>query len=502
MVELSDNSVHVCVTSPPYWGLRKYKIQDLVWGKHDCEHEWGQELPEHHPGQVEDNKWLNADGAGHGQTAKSGQFCLKCNAWKGQLGLEPSPELFVSHIVEVFREVKRVLRPDGILWLNCGDSYTSGKGTCYNPGGGKNSLEGHAYLRDAEAYPLDRGNKSTLEKSGLKPLDLCQMPFHVAHALQQDGWWLRSTIVWQKNNPMPESVSATRWEKHKVKVKSRDIRKQQAGIEATEQLGNSWPDNKGGVFQQMAEWQDCPGCPKCTPNEGLVLRKGSWRPTEAHEYIFMLTKTGEYFANQEAVREKANPEIQRGKGVNAGIADGNVFNGDRRQNYEKDRHTVSSRNCRTVWSFPTAPYKGAHFATFPEELVKQCLKASTSEASVCAECGTPWAPIIEAKKSKRHESELQTIGSGRGETADRGKHSIPTETQTLGYRPCCQCKDAKTIPALVLDPFCGSGTVMLVASKMGLRSVGYELSEEYCKLAVERNKQMALGQIRGFIDAI
>ena len=143
---LPDGSVNCCVTSPPYFGLRDYKVD-------------------------------------------------------GQIGLEQTPDAYVAELVAVFREVRRVLRDDGTLWLNLGDSYASGKGTCYNPGGGSKS-----YIQEKERYPLDRGNVSTLRESGLKPKDLVGIPWRVAFALQADGWYLRQDIIWHKPNPMPESV--------------------------------------------------------------------------------------------------------------------------------------------------------------------------------------------------------------------------------------------------------------------------------------------------------
>lgn len=149
---LPDECVQCVVTSPPYWGLRDYGV-------------------------------------------------------KGQIGLESTPEEHVATMVKVFREVRRVLRNDGTLWLNLGDSYASGKGSCFNPGGGDNSLEGHAKLKERGVYKLDRGNKSDIEKSGLKPKDLVGIPWMVAFALRADGWWLRMDNIWVKPNPMPESVT-------------------------------------------------------------------------------------------------------------------------------------------------------------------------------------------------------------------------------------------------------------------------------------------------------
>lgn len=147
---LEDGSVQTCVTSPPYFGLRDYGME-------------------------------------------------------GQIGLEETPEAYVTKMVELFREVRRVLKEDGTLWLNIGDSYASGKGTCYNPGGGTTSLG--KVRKQAGAHPLNRGNKTTLALSGLKPKDLIGIPWRVAFALQADGWYLRQDIIWAKPNPMPESVT-------------------------------------------------------------------------------------------------------------------------------------------------------------------------------------------------------------------------------------------------------------------------------------------------------
>ena len=149
MAHIESQSVQTCVTSPPYWGLRDY---------------------------------------GH----------------NGQMGLEKTPDEYVANLVEVFAEVRRVLKDDGTLWLNLGDSYASGAGTCFNPGGGENSLGKNR--KATGAHPLDRGNKSTLAKVGLKPKDLIGIPWRVAFALQADGWYLRQDIIWAKPNPMPESV--------------------------------------------------------------------------------------------------------------------------------------------------------------------------------------------------------------------------------------------------------------------------------------------------------
>ena len=150
---LRDESVQCVVTSPPYYGLRNYGV-------------------------------------------------------KGQLGLEKTYIEYVDAVVQIFRGVHRVLHKDGVLWLNIGASHASGKGTCHNPGGNTSSFNVH--LKAQNVHPLDRGNKSTLAEIGLKPKDLTGIPWRVAFALQADGWWLRSDIIWAKPNPMPESVTDRR----------------------------------------------------------------------------------------------------------------------------------------------------------------------------------------------------------------------------------------------------------------------------------------------------
>jgi DNA modification methylase len=187
-----------CVTSPPYWGLRDYGTGRWEGGSSECDHLMPRQINRHRKGDK------NATNLGSNPTIW--KECGRCGARRVdlQLGLEETPDLYVERLVEIFREVRRVLLPSGTLWLVLGDSYASGQGTCYNPGGGEGSL-GKA-RKEAGAEPLDRGNVSALARAGLKPKDLVGFPWRVAFALQRDGWWLRSDIVWVKTNPMPESV--------------------------------------------------------------------------------------------------------------------------------------------------------------------------------------------------------------------------------------------------------------------------------------------------------
>jgi DNA modification methylase len=241
---LPPKIVQTCVTSPPYWGLRDYGV-------------------------------------------------------KGQLGLERTPTEYIARMVELFREVRRVLRDDGTLWLNLGDCYAQSR---YGTGGGwAKAKSGYA---NAPAH-----NRSLFKdpgyRHGLKTKDLVGIPWRVAFALQADGWYLRQDIVWHKPNPMPESVTD--------------------------------------------------------------------RCTKAHEYVFLLSKSRNYYFDGEAIKEpskypnddrksrSARSHKRMPTGLIAGVRPGS--------------QTYPYRNRRTVWTLPTKPYRGAHFATFPPALIEPCILA-------------------------------------------------------------------------------------------------------------------------------
>ena len=236
---MEAGSVNCCVTSPPYFGLRDYGNDE-------------------------------------------------------QIGLEETPEAFVESLVNVFREVKRVLADDGTLWLNLGDSYSSG---------GRTTTTAQTIRGDCG----EDAKKATVCRppviKGIKPKDLIGIPWRVALALQADGWYLRQDIIWSKPNPMPESVTD--------------------------------------------------------------------RCTKAHEYIFLLSKSPKYFYDAEAIKEKSlHPgvvSVQTGKGskmrsMNGIVPQHNIIAGE-------------TRNKRSVWEVTTKPYSGAHFATFPPDLIKPCIMA-------------------------------------------------------------------------------------------------------------------------------
>jgi len=336
--ELPDDSVQTCVTSPPYWGLRDYGVE-------------------------------------------------------GQIGLEATSGEFISRLVAVFREVRRVLRPDGTAWVNMGDTYAS---SGWGGGVGENSTINGSHQAAARAAREKLKNRIV----GVKAKDKLGIPWRVAFALQDDGWWFRSDIVWHKPNPMPESV--------------RD------------------------------------------------------RPTVAHEFIFLLSKSEKYFYNTPEARERcvvgaAHPRVSKQKAAAEGAR---AFSRKRKASADERQHAytaeeaaarleqgtggaskrmgrepgwrqkqnesfhsavvdvVEFRNWRDVWTIPTQPSSLEHFAAYPEELARRCIIA----------------------------------GSRHGD--------------------------------MVLDPFAGTGTTGIVAITEGRRFVGVELNPAYADMAEQRSRSI------------
>ena len=452
LARLPDASVHMCVTSPPYFGLRQY-------------------LP-----------------SGHADFDK-------------QIGLEPTPDAFVAEMVAVFREVRRVLRDDGTLWLNLGDSYAGSWGSQGRQGNtGQMAGRSVADARErsklqaarisAGAYPSKiSGTGSIPEDSGLKPKDLIGIPWRVAFALQADGWFLRSEIIWAKPNPMPESISDRPTGSHEhvfLLAKSGNAtfwtHRDGAGARRQPEPDYRWIHKETG--EERAE--DPGGWP-------LWRRVNLWRGRD-------------YFYDAEAIAEPSSPgsharmsqdvEKQIGsfranggaksngpmKAVTkkmAGAGAGIKYN----ESYDAAvAIRLPTRNARNVWTIATKSFNEAHFATFPPELAERCIKAGTSEKGCCAQCGAPWARSTErtamviARSDRTHD---------KGRTRTSGTMLQSATSMTTGWHPTCGC-DAATVPCTVLDPFAGAFTSMLVADRLQRDGIGIELSESYCEMARRR----------------
>lgn len=430
-----DESFDCCVTSPPYWGLRDYKGALTIWDldlEQDCNHNWEMVHPAGYRSSDTKPGAIQSEGTKNRENLRS-DVCSLCGAWRGSLGLEPTPELYVQHLTEVFREVRRTLKPQGTLWLNLGDSYASQ--------GGPEVVQSINPNRDGGSDSMSAGKSRTVPV-GLKPKDLVGIPWRVAFALQADGWYLRSDIIWSKPNPMPESV--------------RD------------------------------------------------------RPTKAHEYLFLLSKSPNYYYDNYSIRE-AYSSVQNGAAATFQRTNskrqepmlGQAYE-THRPNREDHVYEHGGRNKRSVWIVNTQPYKDAHFATFPEKLVEPCILAGTSEKGVCTKCGAPWERIVEKgpkapEPSGRHPTKRlephQAGNVGQGNMGFRdsrlsgqeiGAWKLTHPDLTSGWQPTCECVIVETHPCAVLDPFVGSGTTCLVAAKLNRAWVGIDLNPEYVKMAQER----------------
>ena len=306
---LPDRKYQTVVTSPPYWGLRDYGIPPVVWdGDKDCGHEFSLSIPprrERHETDVVNKNNKQATNTGANIELSNTLFCRKCGAWLGQLGLEPTPELYIKHLVDIFCIIREKLRDGGTIWLNIGDSYAS------QPAGNK-TPSGFSQTRPSrkkhglgpETVDLPRKNLNNY-----KPKDLIGIPWMLAFALRNNGWYLRSDIIWHKPNPMPESVNGWRWERHKIRIKPSTRAKPESSHSKSQNNINTPQGARDGInfANHSNEYKDCPGCKKCSPNDGYILRKGSWRPTKSHEYLFMLSKSDKYFGDANAAAE---PQIE------------------------------------------------------------------------------------------------------------------------------------------------------------------------------------------------
>lgn len=537
---LPDESVHCCVLSPPYWGLRDYGLEPQVWDDPGgCEHEW--HIKQHNDTRgIEGSNLVGRNPYTQGEARLNYQegFCQKCQAWLGSLGLEPTPELYIQHLVQVFREIWRVLRKDGTLWLNLGDSYWGGKG---QSGHGNPEYQQERFDKGISFnVPASHvaGQGKTRPQDGkhptLKPKDLCMIPARVALALQADGWWLRRDIIWNKPNPMPESVNGWRWERHRVKVGHGKATEYKPAGWDTREASHDKIDGNYQDRQHEAKYEDCPGCPKCNPNDGLVLCKGAWRPTSSHEYVFLLTKSDTYFCDAEAVREPP----QRTAAVNWKDRDIKKYGDKMDKRFEeqgtykdwnkyKTTGIVTTRNLRSVWTIEddslanwfqwyanqpeaqilyeryaeqmqnksdvwtiaTQPFPGAHFATFPEKLASICIRAGSSEKGCCPECGAPWVRVVEKKDPERRLVESEYPGEQTIATKKYKHDESGPESKTIGWRPSCEHTDLKPMPCTVCDPFSGSGQAGIVAKKLGRKAILIELKPEYCEMPLDKLRQ-------------
>ena len=427
---LPEQSVHCCVSSPPYWALRDYQVGGVDWPGTSYRPMPG--LPE-----------------------------IVVSAWHGQLGIEPNPEMFVAHILEVYREVWRVLRDDGTCWINLGDTFAGSWGAQSR---GQESNEAKSTLSGNQIKAAPFKSITGPKSSGLRAKDQVGIPHRVLFALQADGWYKRDEIIWHKKNPMPSSQVD--------------------------------------------------------------------RCTNAHEFVLMLTKQPRYEYDQEAIKEPSvddesingrRPRKSR-KDHETKFAPTESFSGDR-SGFLKGKandagRTYPTRIKRSVWTIASESYKGAHFATFPQALVRPMILAGSPD-QVCSECGKGYKRIVESErvatrpgtdtKVCKHETTDAAAGPGRidaNRVGNRDPQRHTTTTKTVGFSTQCECCcacDGKagnecvghpnaphSTKSVVLDPFFGSGTTGKVAERLGRDWIGIEVNPEYVALAEQRTAEQCL----------
>lgn len=405
------------------------------------------------------------------------------------IGLEKSVDAYLDNLMEVFSEVYRVLRDDGQCWVNIGDSYAASK---TGSTGNKSTLEGG---KTTQIIASERPDKLEMEQG-----NLLGIPWRFAFRMQEAGWILRQDVIWHKRAPMPESLAGTRWERCRVKVVAKPHMNGEKP-EGYKPHGDTISDTQG------ATWADCPGCDKCQDTDGLVLRRGSWRCTHAHEYIFQFVKQMGYWSDGEAVKSAyKESSIERAQ-YPTNDQYQNAASGDYRGAYKGNGETrlTGGANRRSVWSdIKPEPYKGGHYATFPPGLPRLCIQASTSEAGACPSCGSQWARVIE--KGQYHEDpnrqnrSVRNVGDCEqdGYREEGNTLGLVAESKTLGWRATCSCGDAQTVPSLVFDPFGGTGTTCVAAQRLGRRSVMTDLSKDYLQQAIARIQAEPLQTVKLF----
>lgn len=453
VIPLAANSVNMVATSWPYFGLRSYDGKPvMVGGVVGCDHQWvGNQKKRISGGEREYGSYDGGVGRGPAVKLSESAACGRCGAWRGCFGNEnlhdclawarnepPCWYCYVCHGRALAAETWRVLHPTGTFWLNLGDSYAQDS-KWGGRSGGKNytSKEGG----------ISRERKST----GLKDKDLIGIPWRVALALQADGWFLRRDIVWAKGVSFCADYS-----------------------------GSSMPESVTD------------------------------RPSTSHEYVFLLAKSERYFFDMEAVRERGGDGSDRWGGAVMTLDTEKAFGGNAVVGSPANRPLRTfeyngKRNPRSVWVINPQSYKGAHYACWPPSLVEPMIKAGSSEFGICPECRSPWKRITKKGKPEQRSDNANPV---LPYTADSGYKNglgattlhMVREVETVGWQPTCKCPEHTPVPAVILDPFSGSGTTVMVARQLGRVGIGLDLSFAY--LAEQAKERTGIAAEERFVNGV
>lgn len=442
-IPLKDNSVHMVITSPPYYKQRSYLTAKWMGGDLKCTHDSAR-----HKNRFDypvNEKQLSNTGSGY---SEYDSICPDCGAIRidEQLGQEKlhdcfgwatgnsCGECFVCHLVEVFREVKRVLRPDGSCYLNLGDTYngSGGAGGDYNKNGFREGQERYIGAKVKE----------------FKDKDLLLVPQSVAMALRADGWWLRANIPWLKKNAYVDGGA-----------RDRPATKVESIFMLTK--------NKNYYYDRFATL-----IPYTTPLDrwgGASMKDGS--KSEWAEV------TGDKLNRHRKIRPDDRGRLRRPSDWFYDSLQA-VVDGENRLLLDEEMNPLAI-------SVKTQPSGVPHYATFPTALVRPFVQASTSEMGCCAICHKPLERRVAIdSKQKRRWSKTANGPYREGDTVN--------VYQTEGWERSCKCNTEETVPCLVLDPFCGVSTTGIVANELGRRYVGIDLSGEYLQTGLERMNKLEL----------
>ncbi len=407
--KFAEESIHCCITSPPYWGLRKYDIPDVIFdGQEGCEHEWEQHLQPAANGIVAAGGMSGETLSGFSATRKPqiSSFCSHCHAWRGQLGLEPTIDLYLKHLLQIMDECKRVLRNDGTMWVNIGDSYAGSQN-------GRNDYQEYS-PKDKNIHMKYQGQAPKYSNK-IPSKSLCLIPERFSIEMINRGWILRNKIIWHKQNCMPESVKdrlTVDFEPIFFFVKNRkywfdaDSIKLPASADTHARYARGRSDHH--------KWANG------GPGDQTIAKSSDHMVKVPNSYKRSIPGRKDGPGQDRRGQGDRTPGVNpKAKGSPAGCRQNESFSA-------AICDLVERRNKRTVWTVATQPYSEAHFATFPEKLVEPMIKAG------CPVGGT------------------------------------------------------------VLDPFCGSGTVMRVAERLQRKAIGIDLGYQELSEKRRKNNQIEL----------
>jgi len=475
---LPDESVDAVFTSPPYYFARDYNVEPIVWsGDANCQHEWVNELVNI------DNLRYRGKGASVGNNAnkdifttplQNQQWCNGCGGWRGDLGHEPHPDMYIDHLMMVFTECMRVLKKSGSLWINIDDSHASN---------GRDVFDTEKYNGKNGIYCGRARNIA-----GVKAKSLIGIPARLELAMIDAGWIVRNVLVWKKDNACPESMNdrftidyesiffvvknnkTLYWKNHKTLGM---VDKQPLGIKGIE--GDDW--DWAGCRQCLGK-----GCPKC--NNLGKKKKSNW---EGRDYYF----------NQQFEPQKQTSIDGYKWGFNGnktiGIHGGMDLAKQRFYADKMNNEPDPTRNMRAVWTISTKPLHEMHFAPFPLDLVERVINVSVPE-QICDKCGLPRERVYNSAEriNTKPGNDVCNEKSGTGDDpnielhkSDLSKYRQQIFYKETGYTDC-GCENPTYHAGIILDPFGGSGTVGVQAKAMNRDYLLIDSNRSYCDMAERR----------------